>query len=284
MSGINVYFVYFHPKVKCRRHLGLNVTKFVSFSMYLCPDGTYITYHTYDPTHLPPAIDAWFFAGLLLIIIFSFRCGCRQLLFVLPSRIFDVDGIIVVPPFSYPPSLLFLSSSSSSRYPSLMTLPTLSPYIFILLLIWSEEHMTQSRSPLSTTKLKVRSAGVIKRQSTCYHVIVAMAVSEQEPFLPSLLSPGRDRNARPSDQLPPSTDSTPPPSDQLEAILARRSESLHPITSAALLTSSPRQTSPFPLIIFRHILPCCCRDCRRCLDLRWFLTYYWRKGSSEPRR
>ena len=45
--------------------------------------------------------------------------------------------------------------------------------------------MTHSRYPLSITKLKVRSTGVIKIQSLCSHIIVVMAVSEQEPFSPS---------------------------------------------------------------------------------------------------
>ena len=47
MSGSNVYFVYFYQKIKCRQHLGQNINKFVSFSLYLCRDGKYITYHTY---------------------------------------------------------------------------------------------------------------------------------------------------------------------------------------------------------------------------------------------
>ena len=45
--------------------------------------------------------------------------------------------------------------------------------------------MTQSRSPLLTTKLKVRSARVIESQSLCSHFIVVMDASEQEPFFMS---------------------------------------------------------------------------------------------------
>ena len=38
----------FTKKVKLPQNLELNVTKFVSFSLYSCRDGTYITDHTWD--------------------------------------------------------------------------------------------------------------------------------------------------------------------------------------------------------------------------------------------
>ena len=57
----------------------------------------------------------------------------------------------------------------------------------------------QSRSPLSITKSKVQSAGVVEIQSPCFHGIVSIAASDRELFFSVVLSPARDRDDRPSD-------------------------------------------------------------------------------------
>ena len=114
---------------------------------------------------------------------------------------------------------------------------------------WSD--LRNTRRPLSMTKLKVQSKWVIKSQSPCSHIIVAMAASGQKPFSPSCrplavtVTLGHLIDHHPWQIL------TPFPSDRLEAILVRRSESPHLISSAALLISP----TPADLLLSADYIP-----------------------------
>ena len=73
--------------------------------------------------------------GFFMFLFFFDAVVVADLFLSLPVAFFAVGVVIVVPPFSFPLLLSFLSPSSSARSPSLRNLPTLSVNIFITLLI-----------------------------------------------------------------------------------------------------------------------------------------------------